>query len=82
MIHEQKLSSVIRWIIGEYGQPYEYSAMLLWHSTTEVEMVGVMIPPSLSQTREMIEWLRGQGVETLIRNKSGRRISHKLNKNK
>jgi len=82
MINEQILSSVVR-IFSEdksYGDKYDYVWLLLYHSIYEVEIIGVIIPPTMDQIRQLISFLREKQIEVIISNRRGRIIRHNLRK--
>ena len=82
MIIEQKISSVLRHYPKNavHGDPYDYSWNILYHDMHTVEILGVHLAPTLTQSREMIEFLRKIGIKKLLVNRHGRVIEHILDK--
>jgi len=81
MIHEQKISSIIRhFSVGQYGDPYDYCWNILYHDIETVEILGVAAPPSLKITRELICYFKSIGVKKLVSKRHGRSIIHNLDK--
>jgi len=82
LIHEQKISTIIRHFPkgSTYGDPYDYTWNVIYHNITTVEIIGIHVAPTLSMTRELIEYFRSNGIKEIISNRKGRIISHYLDK--
>lgn len=62
--HIEPLTGVVR-IFADgtgWGDPYEWSCTVRWKSITEVELLGVTKPPTLSQMRALSCKLKEVGV--------------------
>lgn len=66
--HMEHLASVIR--VGrdgfKYGDPYTFSATVKWISTEEVEIVGALRAPTMSEYKAFFELCKEIGIKTMI----------------
>lgn len=65
MITMEPLTSILR-ILKPYSLKYSHAVTVKWYSKQTIELIGLDKPITLAQLREMKEFLKKEGVKTLI----------------